>query len=276
VSFQVFHFKKFLFSFSFVRLSRTRCRLRIALIESREISDGRYLPISNHEGISLLRNAGYEAQQAHTDTRLVRSLYINGLLYLLEALPGDLSSEEVRSVQSRLPEPIKSALLARPATPAGEQEQGPADDLNAQCARLGRPDPSLLHRLLSTCIVCCFLVIQFLIPYAKTLLRNVYHYERSHRITERLVSATLDAADRLGKGGVNLGSAMSGLGKGRVGAALSGLAAWWIEGVAGGIYEGVGEGMVVLGAVRSANTGSNGTINYTGTAGVQRMSSECF
>jgi hypothetical protein len=65
---------------------------------------------------NLLRNAGYEAQQPHTDSRLVRSLYINALLYLLDALPKDLTSDEAHSLQSRLPEPIKVAIPALPAS----------------------------------------------------------------------------------------------------------------------------------------------------------------
>jgi hypothetical protein len=71
----------------------------------------RIIPAAN-----LLRNAGYEAQQPHTDSRLVRSLYINALLYLLDALPKDLTSDEAHSLQSRLPEPIKVAIPALPAS----------------------------------------------------------------------------------------------------------------------------------------------------------------
>jgi len=61
---------------------------------------------------------------------------------------------------------------------------------------------------------------------------------------------TLDTANSLGKGGINIGSAVLSLSEGRVGAAISSFAAWWIEGVTGGICEGIGEGMVILGVVR--------------------------
>ena len=196
---------------------------------------------------NLLRNAGYEAQQPHTDSRLVRSLYINALLYLLDALPKDLTSDEAHALQSRLPEPIKVAI---PALPASADEQGPADGKQSRFVRARCPgQPSYLHRILSTTIVCCFLIIQFLIPYVKLVVRNLYQYERSHRITERVIAALLKIADSLGKGSANFGSTMMGLGKGRVGAAASSFAAWWIESVVSGIYDGVGEGMVMLGAI---------------------------
>ncbi|KAN0070305.1 hypothetical protein V8E54_011886 [Elaphomyces granulatus] len=202
----------------------------------------RIIPAAN-----LLRNAGYEAQQTHTDSRLVRSLYINALLYLLDALPEDLTSDEAHSLQSRLPEPIKVAISALPAF---TDEQGPVDGKQSRFVRARCPrQPSYLHRILSTTIVCCFLIIQFLIPYAKLVVRNLYQYERSHRITERVIAALLKTADSLGKGSANFGSTMMGFGKGRVGAAASSFAAWWIESVASGIYDGVGEGMVMLGVI---------------------------
>jgi hypothetical protein len=95
-----------------------------------------------------------------------------------------------------------------------------------------------------------FLLVRFVLPYFKVFLRQVYEYERSHRITERIVTTTLDAADGLGKSGVNTGSAVCKFNEGRVGAAVGNLAAWWIEGVAGGVYEGVGEGMIHLGLLK--------------------------
>jgi hypothetical protein len=196
---------------------------------------------------NLLRNAGYEAQQPHTDSRLVRSLYINALLYLLDALPEDLTSDEAHSLQSRLPEPIKVAISTLPAS---ADEQGPVDGKQSPFVRARCPrQPSYLHRILSTTIVCCFFIIQFLIPYVKLVVRNLYQYERSHRITERVITALLKTADSLGKGSANLGSTMMGFGKGRVGAAASSFAAWWIESIASGIYDGVGEGMVMLSAI---------------------------
>lgn len=163
----------------------------------------------------------------------MRSLYVNGLLYLLEALPADLTSDEVRCIQDRLPEPVKCAL------PEPE-----------------RPDrqPSYLHRILAAIIVYGFLLLQLLLPYAKTVLQNVYRYERSHRVTERLVATTLRTADRLGKSSVGFGSTVMSLSESRVGAAVSSATARWIEGIAGGIYEGFGQGMVILEGDRSNNT----------------------
>ncbi|RHZ43966.1 uncharacterized protein CDV56_102716 [Aspergillus thermomutatus] len=196
--------------------------------------------------LNLLRNAGYEAQQSTCDGRFVRSLYINALGYLLDALPADLTDEESMIIHHNLPAGIKATL----ATPAAAQP-GAAVTMVDQCAGTRYPtERSYLHRLLASSIVQFFLIVQFLLPYVRIWLHQMYQYERSHRITERLVTATLDAADSLGKGSVSLGSTVLRLNEGKVGTAFTNLAAWWVEGVAGGIYEGIGEGMMILGLIR--------------------------
>ncbi|KAJ5126670.1 hypothetical protein N7448_007449 [Penicillium atrosanguineum] len=183
---------------------------------------------------NLLRNAGYEAQQPHADSRLARSLYINATMYLLDALPPDLSAEETLMIAHRLPQPVKASIAAEPQIHLTRLE-GSGE------ARPGPPARSYLHRLLASVIVQIFLLVRFILPYAKLFLRNVYEYERSHRLTERIVTTTLDAADGLSKSSVTIGSAVCKLNEGKLGTVVGNLAAWWVEGIAGGVYEGVGE-----------------------------------
>ncbi|KAL5687925.1 hypothetical protein EMGR_001239 [Emarellia grisea] len=172
---------------------------------------------------SLLRNAGYEAQQSTCDGRFVRSLYINALGYLLDALPADLTDEESMTIQHNLPARVKVTLAASSAVQPGAEA---AVTMANQGAGTRYPtERSYLHRLLASSIVQFFLIVQFLLPYVKILLQQVYRYERSHRITERLVTATLDAADSLGKGSVSLGSTVLRLNEGKVGTAFTNLAA---------------------------------------------------
>lgn len=208
--------------------------------------------------LTLLRNAGYEAQQPRSDSHLVRSLYINAILYLLEALPEDLTCEEYTSIQNRLPEKARST-----APPISSTE---TDNLNSISPRdryytphSTGSNPSYLHRLLATLTIHCFLLIHFLLPYARLLLHHIYEYERTHRVTEHIATITLNAANSLGKGGISIGSAALSLSEGRVGAAVSAVAAWWIEGLAGGICEGIGEGMVILGVGRDGGGGATAT-----------------
>ncbi|KAJ6111092.1 hypothetical protein N7486_003327 [Penicillium sp. IBT 16267x] len=192
---------------------------------------------------NLLRNAGYEAQQPQADGRLARSLYINALMFLLDALPSDLTPEETVMLQYRLPDNVKSSIVT--------SSQPYATELEARMSlKTIPPTRSYLHRLLASMIVQIFLLARFLLPYFRLLLRQAYEYERSHRITQRIVTTTLDAADGLGKKSVDIGSAVCRFNQGRVGVAVANLASWWVEGIAGGIYEGVGEGMMHMGILR--------------------------
>ena len=56
--------------------------------------------------------------------------------------------------------------------------------------------------------------------------------------------------DVIGKQGLTLTGAIYRMGDGKVGQMITQTAAWVVEGVTGGIHEGVGEGMVIMGARR--------------------------
>jgi hypothetical protein len=104
--------------------------------------------------------------------------------------------------------------------------------------------PSLLHRTLATSIINFFILVQFLLPYIKILLRAAYEYERTHRISEKVLASSIETVDGLGRIGMRGGGAIwgSGLALG-VGEAVN----WIMEGVSGGIQEGLGEGMARVG-----------------------------
>ncbi|KAJ5757582.1 uncharacterized protein N7511_006276 [Penicillium nucicola] len=198
---------------------------------------------------------GYEAQQPQADGRLARSLYVNALVYLLDALPQDLSADETSMLEHHIPELVKASLTPYPQPP---------QYLPDGKSKYNAHPRSYLHRLLASTIVQIFILLRLLLPYARLLLRQIYAYERTHRITERILTTTLDTADGLGKSSINIGMAVCKLSEGRVGAALSSFAAWWMEGVAGGIYEGVGEGMMQLGLL-----GKESDISTSPTSPVQ-------
>ena len=191
-------------------------------------------------GYNLLRSAGYEAQQSRPDNQLARSLFINGLLYFIEALPTDLSAGEISAIQAKLPKEIE---VTRPPCPhtTREQMEGPIPPQ--------RMERSLLHRFLASSIVRIFIVVHFLIPYVKLFLQYLYEYDRTHHITERILVISVDAIDNLGKGGTRIGSAASRFGDGRVGSTIQDLATWGLEEAVRGISEGVGEGLAIMGVV---------------------------
>lgn len=155
--------------------------------------------------------------------------------YLLEALPSDLTGDEARLIHDRLPDPIKANTDKIP----GASSQNNSVTPNS---------PSYLHRLIATLIVYGFIFAQLILPYAKVLLNSIYTYERRYRVTERVLAVALETTDGVGKGAGNIGSTLTALSEGRVFTGLCTLTAWTIESVAGGVYDGVNEGLVVLGA----------------------------
>ncbi|KAL4880242.1 hypothetical protein BJY04DRAFT_83165 [Aspergillus karnatakaensis] len=179
--------------------------------------------------LNLLRHAGYEAQQPQCESRLVRSLYLHAIAYLLSALPDDLTSEETATLRGSLPEKLKPSLTL---------SQQPNSALPAR---------SYLHRLLASSIVYFCLLLQLIMPFMKQTMVRLYEYDRSHRITERFTIFTLSIAEKVSRGSVSFGSVILNMCDGKPGNAISDATSWWLEGIAGGIYEGVGEGMVILG-----------------------------
>jgi hypothetical protein len=114
---------------------------------------------------------------------------------------------------------------------------------------------SLLHRTLASTIIQLFVLFQFILPYLKHLLSAAYQYDREHKISEKILSQGIVTVDSLGKTTLGMTSAIYGMGDGRVGQLITETTAWIIEGITGGIHEGVGEGMVILGAVPRKNQG---------------------
>lgn len=172
-------------------------------------------------------------------------MYINALGYLLDAIPKDLTPEESVRIERSLPVKIKASLPA-PADLTSCATCGPNHQANTRLT----PRRSSLHRLLASSILQFFIILHFLMPYIKIMIRKIYQFERSHRITERAIAATASAADRVTKSGLSLGFDILNMREGQVAIGASNLLAWWVEGIAGGVCEGVGEGMTILGVVR--------------------------
>lgn len=98
-----------------------------------------------------------------------------------------------------------------------------------------------------------FILFQFILPYIKYLLNSAYQYDRTHKISEKVLSGSISTVDMLGKRGVLLSEAVLGMGDGKMAQVLAHIASWLVEGVAGGIQDGLGEGMVIIGAVKPAS-----------------------
>ncbi|TVY51651.1 hypothetical protein LCER1_G006161 [Lachnellula cervina] len=212
---------------------------QLAGMELTEINSGINWKFAN-QGLSLLSLAVEESSVISRDNRLgnasfARQLYIHSLTYLLRALPTDLTTEEQLSVRSALPSGVVEPLRVE------------INPCHTQSTSTSISQPSLLHRTLASTIVQLFIFFQFIIPYLKYLLHSTYQYDREHKISEKVLSQGIETVDTIGKQSLTLTSAICGMGDGKVGQMITQSAAWVVEGVTGGIHEGVGEGMAIVG-----------------------------
>ncbi|MCJ1249286.1 hypothetical protein MMC30_006509 [Trapelia coarctata] len=189
-----------------------------------------------NQGMNLLGSAVTEAQYPDKDNQaFARQLYIHALGYLLQGLPPNLSEAEARTLQASIPASLHSDNTRRDGQVSSRITASP-------------PAPSLLHRLLASGIVQLFIFFSFIVPYIKVCLGAAYRYERTHRVSERVFAAGVDLMDQVGQRSFGIAGSVMQIGNGKVGALMAGTCAWWIEGISGGIHDGVGEGMALMGA----------------------------
>ncbi|OMP87703.1 hypothetical protein BK809_0007790 [Diplodia seriata] len=187
------------------------------------------------QGLNLLTTA-LQDYPGHGDESFGRTLYVQALTLLLKGLPCDLSTAEKMAIETSLPPDIVKVIHVDVSNGYhGGQHRPP-------------PEPSWLHRLLASSIIQLFLLLHLLLPYVKLFVGHAYHYERQHRISERLVSSSISTVDGLGRRSFRLTNAIFQLNDGKVGQAINDVTLWWLRGVTGGIHEGVSEGFMLLGA----------------------------
>lgn len=171
-----------------------------------------------------------------------RQLYIHACTYLLRALPTEMSAEETISIQNALPREVREGIARQSGTSELVARLGSSSDAAAVPA-----ERSIVHRTISYIILQLFLVFNMLLPYIKLLLGVAYRFERKHRISKRAFSAGVQGVDAVGKRGVELSKALCSLNDGKVGQSMNEVMVWWIRSVTGGIHEGVGEGLSLVG-----------------------------
>lgn len=159
---------------------------------------------------------------------LVRTLYIDGLRYLLSGLPSDLKSNEIKGLQAAIPDTLVNAQDeevvfvpgARPETVA----QGP---------------PTLLYRATAWTVCYAMLLITFMMPYVRLLLGYAYQYEKEHRIGRRLLESSTATANRLGQRGLRTAQNIFQWNDGMVGDAVNRAVVYGTAGMSGGLRQGI-------------------------------------
>jgi len=147
---------------------------------------------------------------------------MEALCHLLQGLPCHLSEQEALALQQALPESVQGSKVAEPA----ESERS--------------NPPSLIHRITASTMILFCLALRLLLPYLKYLISAVFRYERTYHISEKAFAMGISTADSLGKKAIDLAS--SALGN----EMITETVAYCVDGVCGGLTEGLGEGIRVI------------------------------
>jgi len=196
------------------------------------------LSISIEESSSISRNATYG------NASFARQLYIHALTYLLRGLPPDMTTDEQISIRSALPSGVVLPLRIEAANEA-TLASSTGNRINPAAHRQPPPPPSILHRALASSIIQLILLLSFLLPYIRIVLKRIYEYERRNRVTERVLAGSIETVDGLGRRGWGVSAAVWSAGFGD-------LFGWLFEEVGSGVREGVGQGLVRVRAASEA------------------------
>jgi len=193
-------------------------------------------------GIMLLIRARLQvAYDPAASPATLRSQHLHGLTYLLRALPNDMTRLEEEQLREALPLQFRNL---------DGQDWDPAK------LSLDTVHPNILSRSISYAILQLAVLISVMVPILSALLSWSLQYERQHRVTEQVLSKSLQTMETLGERGLDLKDMMVRFGRGRVGSALLDGMAWVAESVVQGVTDGAGRSVLVVSQAVGTSGGS--------------------
>ncbi|KAI8633343.1 hypothetical protein F5Y19DRAFT_471616 [Xylariaceae sp. FL1651] len=166
------------------------------------------------------------------DPAFSRKSYIDGVAYMLMALPENLNDHESSVIQDALP-----ASLADVDRAGGREAAGWRPPLTGR---------TVLQRCVAGVVTGLVVVLHLALWYVSIVVRVGAHYERKHNISQQLVSRGFVIATAVGRHSVVLSAKICAISDGRVGRAMSTFAAWTVESVTCGIQDGIGQGLLLV------------------------------
>ena len=143
------------------------------------------------------------------------------MTYLLQGLPPDLTDQEVYHLQSALPKALNSVDCIEAST--NEQRV-----------------PSVLHRSVAKMVISLCLLVRLILPWIKHLLALAHSYERTHHMTGQALAASMTTVDSVGRR--SMGIARTAMNNQLVMETVT----YCIDGVCGGLNEGLGESIKAI------------------------------
>ncbi|KAI2469385.1 hypothetical protein F4781DRAFT_394608 [Annulohypoxylon bovei var. microspora] len=181
------------------------------------------------QGSYLQQSAAHET----TDLAFARKSYIDGVAYMLKALPDDIDDYELSVIRRALPNSFQQFQTDR------QIEAGPKW-LPSNRAK------TFLHSTVQGFVSGFVLFAYLLLSFLSAVIRTGAHYERQYNISQHIVSSSFVLATAVGKQSGALSEKIGAISDGRFGKVLSDLIAWTVESVAGGVQDGIGQGLLLI------------------------------
>ncbi|PPJ61168.1 hypothetical protein CBER1_04188 [Cercospora berteroae] len=192
-------------------------------------------------GLASITLAQSEDPGASSSSIFPRKQYVSGVACLLHGLPQELSEDELQNLREALPQALKADTISD-----GQLEVRSKGNNNNVSARpvVQRP---MLHNWVAMFTLYMFLAASFILPYVQFWLRAAYQFDRKHKISEKLLSHGIDTAAAMRRHTLTIATQVCSMNDGKVGEQLKDVSMYMVQGVSAGVYDGIGEGMQVLG-----------------------------
>ncbi|OTB08100.1 hypothetical protein M426DRAFT_200989 [Hypoxylon sp. CI-4A] len=176
------------------------------------------------------------ASQETTDVVFARKSYIDGVAYMLKALPDDLDDYETTIIRRALPQTLVRMDIN------GRIEGNPDRPLWLPSSKVKAFVHSTVQGFVTGFVLFAYLVLSFL----ASVIRTGAYYERQYNISQYIVSSSFVFAAALGKQSGAISEKVSAMSEGRVGKIVTDLAFWTVESVSAGVQDGIGQGLHLI------------------------------
>ncbi|KAI1095878.1 hypothetical protein F5B19DRAFT_439411 [Rostrohypoxylon terebratum] len=181
------------------------------------------------QGSYLQHSAAHET----TDSAFARKSYIDGVAYMLKALPDDMDDYEANVIRQALPNSFRRVETDK-------RVEGGPKWLPSDRAK------TFLHCTVQGFVSSLVLFAYLLLSFLSAVIRTGAHYERQYNISQHIVSSSFILVTAARKQSGALSEKIGAINDGRLGKLLSDLIAWTIESIAGGVQDGIGQGLLLI------------------------------
>ncbi|KAI1485325.1 hypothetical protein F5X96DRAFT_660439 [Biscogniauxia mediterranea] len=186
----------------------------------------------------------HSAAREKEDPGFARRAYIDGVAYMLKSLPDDLDDHETSVIRQALPSSCAAPAAGSAIGGDGAGFAGPGDQQQRTIGwRPSDQGKTLLHRAVAAVVSSLVVLLHVLMSCAVLLVRAGAQYERQYSISQHIVSRGFVFATAVGRHSVVLSGKICAMSDGRVGRAMTDLAAWTVENLTSGFQDGIGQGI---------------------------------